>query len=406
MAAARAAAAASAVVEAEAAAVAGVVEVAVDVAVVADSDEALFIGTISFNRNDKGNSSMTPSSYGGLKMLLFSDRKPTLRTLFRRLSILLLVSLAVVALGSTAFAAGKKSKIGPRQTFTSPEEAVQALVVAAKANDPERLLTILGPDGKELVYSGDEVADKAGLERFSRAYDEKHEIVMRSEKKAILEVGKDAWPLPIPVEKATDGKWSFDTRQGKEEILNRRIGKNELSTIQVCLAYVDAQREYASKDRSGDGILEYAQKFASDPGKKNGLYWEAKNGEEKSPLGPFVANAIKQGYSKKSDNRPAPYHGYFYKILKAQGKNAPRGAYQYVSRGRMIGGFALVAYPAQYGTSGIMTFIVSQDGVVYQKDLGRNTASGASAMTKFDPDRTWVKVQGKYLEPPESEGGD
>jgi hypothetical protein len=181
---------------------------------------------------------------------------------------------------------------------------------------------------------------------------------------------------------------------GKEELLNRRIGRNELNTIQTCLAYVDAQREYAMKDRDSDKLLEYAQKFWSTKGKKDGLYWETKEGEEQSPFGSLAARAIQAGYApKKPGDKPVPYYGYFYKILKAQGKNAPGGAYDYVIKGKMIGGFALVAYPAEYGASGIMTFVVNHDGVVYQKDLGKETGKVASAMTKFDPDKTWKKVE-------------
>jgi hypothetical protein len=181
---------------------------------------------------------------------------------------------------------------------------------------------------------------------------------------------------------------------GKEEILNRRIGRNELNTIQTCLAMVDAQREYAMKDRDSNKLLEYAQKFRSSPGKKDGLYWEVKEGEEQSPLGPLAAQAVQEGYKeRKPGDNPTPYHGYFYRILKVQGKNAPGGAYDYVVRGKMIGGFALVAYPAEYGASGIMTFIVNHDGVVYQKDLGKETGKIASAITKYDPDKTWEKVE-------------
>ncbi len=195
-------------------------------------------------------------------------------------------------------------------------------------------------------------------------------------------------------------QWFFDTAAGKEEILNRRIGENELSTVQTLLAIVDAQREYAINDRDNDGILEYAEKFRSDPGKKNGLYWESKEGEEASPLGPLAAQARKEGYTrKKAGDQPSPYHGYFYKILKEQGKNAPGGAYSYVVKGKMIGGFALVAYPATYGVSGIMTFIVNHDGTVYEKDLGKKTEAVAQAMTSFDPDETWRKIEGKNLEP-------
>ena len=192
-------------------------------------------------------------------------------------------------------------------------------------------------------------------------------------------------------------KWRFDTKAGKQEILARRIGRNELSTIQTCLVYVDAQHEYARKDRDKNGLLEYAQKFRSSPGKEDGLYWDTREGEEESPLGPLVAEAVKEGYGRKTGKQiagqPTPYHGYYYRILKAQGKSAPGGAYDYVVNGKMIGGFALVAYPAQYGNSGIMTFIVNQDGAVYQKNLGKNTAKIAQAMESFDPDKTWKKTQ-------------
>jgi hypothetical protein len=196
-----------------------------------------------------------------------------------------------------------------------------------------------------------------------------------------------------------DGAWHFDTNDGREEILARRIGRNELSVIQICLAYVDAQREYALKDRGSDGLLEYAQKFKSDPGKKDGLYWKTKQGDEQSPLGPLAAAAQEQGYTGKQDGKPVPYHGYYYRILKAQGKNAPSGAYDYVVKGGMIGGFALVAYPAQYGSSGIMTFIVSHDGFVYQKDLGKDTRLTAQAMDLFNPDSTWKNAGEKAAKP-------
>jgi hypothetical protein len=257
----------------------------------------------------------------------------------------------------------------------------------------------MGPDSAPLISSGDEVADREVREKFVRMYQEKNAVVREGDAKAVLEVGNDAWPLPIPVVKEGE-TWRFDTKQGAEEIIDRRIGKNELSAIQVSLAYFDAQREYAAKDRDQDGLLEYAQKFVSEPGKKDGLYWESKEGEEASPLGPFAAQARKEGYTrKKTGDKPSPYHGYFYKILKEQGKHAPGGAYSYVVKGRMIGGFALVAYPATYGVSGIMTFLVNHDGTVYEKDLGKNTEALAQAMTTFDPDETWRKIEGKYLEP-------
>lgn len=280
-----------------------------------------------------------------------------------------------------------------QKTFKSPEEAVKALIDAVKANDTKELLVILGPEGKDIISSGDEVADKETRERVARKYDQKNKLVWEGDKKVILDIGTDDWPMPIPVVKKGEN-WIFDTKAGKEEILSRRIGRNELDVIQVCLAYVDAQREYALKDRDGDGIQKYAQRFGSEKGKKNGLYWEAKEGEEQSPLGQLAAEAVKEGYTgKKAGGKPTPFHGYYYKILTAQGKNAPGGAYEYVVKGKMIGGFAMVTYPAQYGNSGVMTFIVNHDGVVYQKNMGKNTEKIASAMTKFDPDKSWEKAQ-------------
>jgi len=255
------------------------------------------------------------------------------------------------------------------------------------------LSAIFGPAGKEVLSSGDAIEDRAGRERFLKAYETKNALIRDGDAKVVLQIGTEEWPFAIPIVKRGE-KWSFDTRKGKEELINRRIGRNELSAIQVCLSYVDAQREYGLKDQDADGLLEYAQKFRSDPGKKNGLYWETKAGEGQSPLGPLFAAAQEKGYSgKAAGGKPVPYHGYYYRILTAQGKSAPGGAFDYVVRGNMIGGFAFVAYPAQYGSSGIMTFIVNHDGVVYQKNLGRNTDKAAQAMKLFNPDSTWKKVQ-------------
>ncbi len=287
-----------------------------------------------------------------------------------------------------AFAADAKQK-----SFKSPEEAAKALIDSVKANDTKELLTILGPAGKEVISSGDEVASKAWRDRFVKAYEEMNKLVSENETKIILHVGNGDWPYPIPIIKRGEN-WFFDTKAGKEEILNRRIGRNELNAIQVCLAYVDAQREYIMEDRDENKLLEYAQRLNSKEGEKNGLYWEAKEGEEPSPLGPLFAKAAAEGYTgKRPVGRRNPYHGYYYKILKAQGKNAPGGEYDYVVDGKMIGGFALVAYPAEYGNSGIMTFIVNQMGVVYQSNLGKDTEKIAKAMKKFDPDETWKKVE-------------
>jgi hypothetical protein len=306
----------------------------------------------------------------------------------------LLISVLLVAL-----TCGQTPAAGPKQkTFASPEEAVNALVGVLKAGDTKALGVIFGPGSKDLISSGDPVADKAARTRFVDDYEEKNRLEEAGTDKVVLYVGSHDWPFPIPIVKK-DGLWHFDAKEGKEEILARRIGHNELSAIQVCLAYVDAQREYALKDRNGDGFLEYAQKFRSDPGKENGLYWDVKPGEEQSPFGPLVAEAQEKGYlGKQSSGKRAPYYGYYYRILKGQGKNAPGGAYDYVVKGKMIGGFALVAYPAKYGASGIMTFIVNHDGVVYQKDLGKNTEKAAQGMKLFNPDSTWMKVEKRHTE--------
>jgi hypothetical protein len=278
-----------------------------------------------------------------------------------------------------------------QKAFASPEEAVKALIDALKAGNMKELTTIFGSAGKEVLYSGDALADRVGRERFLNEYETKNALMLDGDAKAVLQIGTEEWPFPIPIVKR-GGKWSFDTRQGAEELINRRIGRNELNTIQTCLAYVDAQREYAGKDRDGDGLYEYAEKFVSTPGKNDGLYWEAKAGEEESPFGDVFARATRLRY-KTTNSKPVPYHGYFFKILKAQGKNAPGGAYDYIVNGNMIGGFAMVAYPARFGVSGVMTFVVNHDGIVYQKDLGKDTAKIAHKIKLFDPDKTWKKVE-------------
>jgi Protein of unknown function (DUF2950) len=296
--------------------------------------------------------------------------------------------IATVACSALAFAAAMQQK-----SFPSAEEAVKAAIAAARADNDKELVAILGPGSDDVISSGDAVADKSRRAEFLQAYDEKNRLEKEGEN-MVLVVGKDDWPFPIPLVRQKSGAWAFDTAQGSEEIVNRRIGRNELDAIQVVLAYVDAQREYAMKDHDGDGLLEYAQKVRSDPGKKNGLYWAAKPGEEQSPLGPFAAQAVREGYGqKKGSDKPSPFHGYFYRILTAQGKSAPGGAYSYMVKDNMIGGFALVAYPAEYGNSGVMTFIVNHDGKVFQKDLGKNTASLAQNMKEYNPDKTWIELK-------------
>jgi hypothetical protein len=291
----------------------------------------------------------------------------------------------IVMLTWTSFAQETQPK-----AFTSPREAMQAVVKALQAGDKENLRAILGPESEDILSSGDPVADKADRDRFLTAYSEKVEVAAQGNDWVEVILGHDNWPFPIPLVKGQQG-WFFDTAAGKEEILNRRIGRNELDAIQVCEGYVDAQREYASADREQNGVIQYAQKVISDPNMRNGLYWEPVEGEVPSPLGPFMALAAAEGY--KPGTKPIPFHGYYYRILKAQGPNAPGEAYNYVINGHMVAGFALVAWPAEYGVSGIMTFVVNRNGIVYEKDLGPETAKIAEAMTQYNPEETWKRAQ-------------
>ncbi len=276
-----------------------------------------------------------------------------------------------------------------QQSFKTPDEAASSLVKAAKAGDMESFVAVLGPDGKDIVSSGDVVADAATRQKFIAAYESKHQIRMEADNTAILVIGQQDYPLPIPLGRK-DGQWRFDTAAGRKEILFRRIGRNELDAIQACLAYVDAQNEYAEKNRTSAGVSTYAQYVVSRPGKKDGLYWPTGQGEEPSPLGQLVAEATSQGYLAGGSR--APFHGYYFKILTKQGAAAPGGEMEYVVRGNMIGGFALVSYPAEYRNSGVMTFMVSHAGTVFQKDLGPNTVKLAEQITAFNPDKTWEKV--------------
>jgi len=273
------------------------------------------------------------------------------------------------------------------QTFATPEAAIKALGAAANAQDRKELRSLFGLATDELV-AADQVQAKNDLEDFAESFNKTNHLVRVSDSRFILEVGPSDFPFPIPLAKQ-NGKWFFDTDAGKEELLNRRIGRNELDVLEAVRAYVDAQRDYAGKDRDDDGVLEYAQQLASSPGKQDGLYWEPQFDGDLSPLGPLVAEARQEGYKKDDNAGPQPFHGYYFKILKSQGKNAPGGKYDYIINGNMIGGFALVAWPANYGESGSMTFLVNQQGRVYQKDLGSKTDKIASSMKSYDPDPTW-----------------
>jgi hypothetical protein len=275
-----------------------------------------------------------------------------------------------------------------QQTFSTPDDAVSALVDAAKASDPNKAAAILGPGGADIAKSGDEVSDRYYREKFVAGYEAKHELELEGNGTQTLIIGENDWAFPVPLVNK-DGQWQFDAQAGLDEILRRRIGKNELFAIQVSLAYVQAQNEYAALDPMKDGGP-YAQHIVSRKGRKDGLYWPTTAGEEPSPLGDLVAKATTEGY--KAGEKPIPYHGYYYRILTKQGASADGGAYDYLVKGKMIGGFALVAYPAKYGNSGIMTFMVNHDGTVFEKDLGPNTESVARKINSFAPDNKWVKV--------------
>ena len=288
-------------------------------------------------------------------------------------------------------AACNKSEKSSFKVFASPDEASNALLEAGKSGDQNALLAIFGPDSKDIISSGDAVQDKAVVDGFVAAYEVMHRWRKMADDAQILLVGADNFAFPIPLKKNAGGHWYFDEGEGRDEILARRIGRNELAVIDVCGALADAQAEYFSQPRDGGSTKQYAQKFISDSGKQNGLYWESPEGQPRSPLGPLAAFATGEGYSVKPNSR-APFHGYFFRVLTGQGSQAPGGAKDYVVDGKMVGGFAFVAYPAEYGNSGVMTFIINRDGVVLQKDLGKTTADTAAAMSRFDPDGSWSPV--------------
>jgi hypothetical protein len=279
--------------------------------------------------------------------------------------------------------------------FSSPEDALKTITEAVKANDKAVLDQIFGPSWKDL-RSGDEVQEAAEFNELAKHLAEKTALVKENDAKVILHVGNENWPFPIPIVKSND-QWFFDTEAGREEILNRRIGEDELTAILVCRAYVKAQREYVLNDWDGDGIFAYAQKLRSDPGKKNGLFWRTAPGKEVSPLGELVARAWHEGYKKGKaafkEAEPLPFHGYYFKILTRQGRNVPGGSYNYIVNGNMVGGFAFVAFPSNWGKSGVMTFIVNQQGKVYQRNLGPETARIAQKMKSYNPDKTWLPVK-------------
>jgi hypothetical protein len=288
------------------------------------------------------------------------------------------------------FVGCNKSAKPSYKVFASPDDAGNGLLTAAKSGDPNAILAVFGADSKDIILSGDPVQDKDTAGRFVTAYGVMHRWRKMPDESQMLLIDADNFPFPIPLKKNAAGQWYFDAAAGREEILARRIGRNELAVIDVCAALANAEAEYFSH-HSGD-TKQYAQKFISDPGKQNGLYWESQEGQPRSPLGPLAAFATKEGYNVKPDSH-APFHGYFFHMLTRQGSHAPGGAKDYVVNGKMTGGFAFVAYPAEYRNSGVMTFIINQDGVLLQKDLGKTTTETAAAMTEFDPDPSWTLAQ-------------
>lgn len=279
-------------------------------------------------------------------------------------------------------------------TFGSADKAVESLVSAVRARNNDQVMTVLGPDAAKIMFSGDAVADRNMFENFLKAYEEKHQLVAGKKGSMTLVLGKNDWPMPIPIVR-TSGKWRFDTAAGKEEILNRRIGRNEISAIQSCLAVLDAQREYLSLSGSADGLQEYARRFISEPGIKNGLYWPTGPNEPPSPLGQFAAQAAEEGYKagQSTTGVSRPFYGYRFRMLTRQGVSAPGGAIDYMVNGKLIGGFAVIAWPAEYGSSGIMTFIMNHDGIVYQRDFGPGTAKIAAEISEYDPAPMWKRVE-------------
>ncbi len=301
----------------------------------------------------------------------------------RRLAVRILL-LAIITLSACS-----RSHI-QQKDFASADQAIQALVSAVRSGDTRTMLEVLGGDAKPLIESGDPVQDGNARALFVREYESLNSLLSTPDGLTILQVGSDNWPFPFPLVQEGE-RWRFDSSAGVEEIINRRVGRNELSTIQACLAFVDAEREYYLRNPENDPLFHYARRLLSTEGHKDGLYWPVAEGEEPSPLGEEFARARAEGYFKDEVPKSTPFHGYVYRALEAQGPNAVGGAYQYVAHDKMIGGFALVAYPAEYGTSGVMTFIVNHQGVVFSKDLGPDTQRLAGEMKAFDPDDTWKR---------------
>ncbi len=324
-----------------------------------------------------------------------------MNTITRRLTLAVSMSLAAFALAPAAAQAparpaaatpAKPAHAAVQRTFASPEDAVKTFVETLRAADMKGLVAIIGPGSEAWIRSGDAAQDEQDRQRFLAAFDEKNALEAKGADQRILAIGADAWPFAVPiVEKG--GRWAFDAQAGREEVANRRVGRNELDTIQTLLKVVEAQRVYKATDPDGNGVADYARRFISSEGKKDGLYWPASPAVPASPLEALASLAAAQGYAHKASATPQPYLGYLYRMLTAQGKDAPGGASSYLAGDKLVGGFAVVAYPVKYGVSGVMTFVVNQDGAVYEKDLGSATASVAGGMTHYNPDKTWRKAQ-------------
>jgi Protein of unknown function (DUF2950) len=300
-------------------------------------------------------------------------------------------TIAWLALVASTVAAA--SQTASHRAFATPEDAVKALADTVKSGDLDALLAIFGPEGRELIGSSDPATARMNRRVFAVAAREQWHLEDAAPDRKTLVIGNEDWPFPVPIVKGADG-WRFDTVAGKEEVLARRIGRNELDVIATCRAYVTAQRRYAQQGHDGKPAGIHATKFQSDPGKENGLYWPASHGQKRSPLGELVAQAAEEGHARGGDRAgPSPFHGYYFKILTGQGRAASGGAKNYLVKGEMSGGFALVAWPAQYDATGVMTFIVNQDGIVRERDLGAQTDAIARKMTVYDPDASWRPVQ-------------
>jgi hypothetical protein len=305
-----------------------------------------------------------------------------------RLNLVVVMMITAALCGTIVYLSSDAAYAGNQKVFGTPEEAAKVLIEACKDNDRSRLMEIFGDSAKDMIISADEALEKSWRREF---YDWAMEAQKLEKKNGtmVLIVGVKEWPFPIPLVKDAQG-WHFDTASGREEIIYRRVGMDELKAISACQAYVKAQKIYADKDRNGDDVLEYAQKIGSSPGKKDGLYWPDEKGAEMSPLGPLVAEAGDYGKGRKQGD---PFYGYYYKILTGQGDKAAGGAHEYIINGHMVAGFALLAWPAAYRSSGVMTFMVNSNGKVYQKDLGADTAKMAGAMERYNPDSTWKPVE-------------